>query len=181
VIHQAFRFSLDPTAEQEQFLAGCVGASRFWFNEGLALVKRRLDERAAGLKVDVPWSYKGLCVAFRGDAIKDELAPWRGEVVTGSYQAGLEALGRALQSYSAARKAGRKVGFPRFRRKGRSHEAVIFQRPRVADSRRRRRGCRSCAPGDAVDRACRGELPPVAGATASAAALTTPPRSAAPR
>jgi hypothetical protein len=75
VIHQAFRFSLDPTAEQEQFLAGCMGASRFWFNEGLALVKRRLDERAAGLKVDVPWSYKGLCVAFRGDAIKDELAP----------------------------------------------------------------------------------------------------------
>jgi putative transposase len=76
-----------------------------------------------------------LCVAFRGDAIKDQLAPWRGEVVTGSYQAGLEALGKALQNYSAARKAGRRTGFPRFRAKGRSHEAVIFQRPRLADSR----------------------------------------------
>src|SRR6266576_4089490 len=135
VIQQAFRFALDPTVEQEQFLAACVGASRFWFNQGLALVKRRLDERAAGADVDVPWSYEGLCVAFRGEAIKDELAPWRGEVVTGSYQAGLEALGKALQNFSAARKAGRQVGFPRFRAKGRGHEAVIFQRPRLADSR----------------------------------------------
>jgi putative transposase len=101
----------------------------------LALVKHRLDERAAGADVDVPWSYKGLCVAFRGEVIKDRLAPWRSEVVTGSYQAGLEALGKALQNYSAARKAGRRVGFPRFRAKGRGHEAVIFQRPRLADRR----------------------------------------------
>jgi putative transposase len=135
VIQQAFRFALDPTVEQEQFLATCAGASRFWFNQGLALVKQRLDQRAAGHDVDVPWSYKGLCVAFRGDAIKDELAPWRGEVVTGSYQAGLEALGKALWNYSARRKTGRRVGFPRFRAKGRSHEAVIFQRPRLVDSR----------------------------------------------
>jgi putative transposase len=135
VIQQAFRFALDPTVEQEQFLAACAGAARFWFNQGLALVKQCLDERDGGERVDVPWSYKGLCVAFRGDAIKDELAPWRGEVVTGSYQAGLEALGKALANYSSARKAGRRVGFPRFRAKGRSHEAVIFQRPRLADNR----------------------------------------------
>jgi putative transposase len=135
VIQQAFRFALDPNVEQEQFLSACAGASRFWFNQGLALVKERLDERAAGADVDVPWSYKSLCVAFRGDTIKDQLAPWRSEVVTGSYQAGLEALGKALQNYSAARKAGRRVGFPRFRAKGRSHEAVIFQCPRVPDSR----------------------------------------------
>jgi putative transposase len=135
VIQQAFRFALDPTSEQEQFLAACAGASRFWFNHGLALVKQRLDERAVGTNVDVPWSYKSLCVAFRGESIKNELAPWRSEVVTGSYQAGLQALGKALQNYSAARRAGRQVGFPRFRVKGRSHEAVIFQRPRLIDSR----------------------------------------------
>jgi putative transposase len=135
VIQQAFRFALDPTVEQEQFLAACAGASRFWFNQGLALVKQRLDERAAGAEVDVPWSYKGLCVAFRGDAVKDQLAPWRAEVVTGSYQAGLEALGKALVNYSSTRRASRRGGFPRFRAKGRSHEAVIFQRPRVPDSR----------------------------------------------
>lgn len=135
VIQQAYRFALDPTVEQEAFLTACAGASRFWFNKGLALVKQRLDDRAAGHEVDVPWSYKGLCVAFRGDAVKDELAPWRSEVVTGSYQSGLEALGRALQNYSAARRAGRRVGFPRFRAKGRSHEAIVFQRPRILDNR----------------------------------------------
>ena len=135
VIQQAYRFALDPSAEQEQFLSACAGASRFWFNQGLALVKQRLDERQAEADVDVPWSYKGLCVAFRGEEIKDELAPWRSEVVTGSYQAGLEALGRALQNFSKARAAGRHAGFPRFRAKGCSHEAVIFQRPRVSDNR----------------------------------------------
>lgn len=98
-------------------------------------MKQRLDERAAGADVEVPWSYKGLCVTFRGEAIKDELAPWRGEVVIGSYQAGLEALGKALGNYSAARKAGRPVSFPRFRSKGRVHESIIFQRPRLPDSR----------------------------------------------
>src|ERR687888_561639 len=134
-IQQAYRFALDPSPERERFLSGCAGASRFWFNQGLALVKERLEQRDVGENVDVPWSYKELCVAFRGDAIKDHLAPWRGEVVTGSYQAGLEALGRALESFSKGRAAGRKVGFPRFRAKGRSHEAVIFQRPRLTDSR----------------------------------------------
>jgi putative transposase len=135
VIQQAYRYALAPTAEQERFLAACAGASRFWFNQGLALVKERLDLRDAGAEADVPWSYKALCVAFRGDAVKDELAPWRSEVVTGSYQAGLEGLGKALQNFSRSRAAGRKVGFPRFRAKGRSHEAIIFQRPRIADNR----------------------------------------------
>jgi putative transposase len=132
---QAYRFALAPTPAQEAFLGACCGASRFWFNQGLALVKERLDQRVAGHGADVPWSYKGLCVAFRGAAVKDRLAPWRGEVVTGSYQAGLEALGRALQSFSSGRATGRQVGFPRFQTKGRCHEAVIFQRPRVPDHR----------------------------------------------
>jgi putative transposase len=135
LIQQAFRFAVDSSSAQDEFLEACAGASRFWFNQGLALVKQRLDERAAGNEVDVPWSYKGLCVAFRGNAIKDELAPWRSEVVTGSYQAGLEALGRALQNYSDGRRKGRRVGFPCFRTKGRCHESVIFQRPRLLDSR----------------------------------------------
>jgi putative transposase len=53
VIQQAYRFALDLTVEQEHFLTACAGASRFWFNQGLALVKQRLDERQAGGVVDV--------------------------------------------------------------------------------------------------------------------------------
>lgn len=135
MIRQAYRFELAPRTEQERFLASCCGAARFWFNAGLALVKERLERRTAGDDVDVPWSYKALCTAFRGDAIKDELAPWRDQVVVGSYQAGLEALGHALENFSKARASGRRVGFPRFRAKGRAHEAVIFQYPRLPDNR----------------------------------------------
>lgn len=135
VIQQAYKFELSLTADQAEFLASCAGASRFWFNQGLALVKQRLDQRAEGLDADVPWSYKALCVAFRGDAIKDELAPWRGDVVVGSYQAGLEALGSALQNFSKGRAAGRNTGFPRFKAKGRSHESILFQRPQITDSK----------------------------------------------
>jgi putative transposase len=99
-------------------------------------VKERLTSRQAGKDVRVPWSYHQLCSEFRGDAIKDELAPWRHEVVIGSYQAGLEMLGRALQNYSDGRKTGRRVGFPRFRAKGHCRESVIFQRLRIKNARR---------------------------------------------
>jgi putative transposase len=135
LIRQAYRYALDPSVQQDALLASFTGASRFWFNAGLALVKDRLDARERGQDVRVPWSYHQLCSEFKGEAIKDALAPWRSEVVTGSYQAGLEMLGRALQSFSQGRKRGRRVGFPRFRAKGRCREAVIFQRPRIRSAR----------------------------------------------
>jgi putative transposase len=135
LIRQAYRFALDPTVEQQGLLASFTGASRFWFNQGLALVKERLDRRAAGEEVRVPWSYQALCSEFRGDAVKEALAPWRSQVPVGSYQAGLEALGKALQNFSEGRRQGRRVGFPGFRVKGRCRESVIFQRPRITSAR----------------------------------------------
>jgi putative transposase len=135
LIRQAYRFALDPSVEQEAILVSFAGASRFWFNQGLALVKERLDARERGEAVSVPWSYKQLCSEFKGDAVKDELAPWRSDVPVGAYQAGLEALGRALQNFTTSRMAGRRVGFPRFRAKGRCRESIIFQRPRIRSAR----------------------------------------------
>jgi putative transposase len=135
LIEQAYRFALAPTPEQERFLEACAGASRFFYNWGLALVETRLRlRRAYGPSVVVPWSYKELCSEFA--KVKDEVAPWRSEVVVGSQQAGLEALGAGLQRFLDGRKAGRRVGFPRYRRKGRCRESVIFQRPRIVDGRR---------------------------------------------
>jgi putative transposase len=134
LIQQAFRYELAPTAAQEEFLTSCAGASRFWFNQGLALVKERLNERAAGCDVSVPWSYKSLCSEL-DKGRRAALAPWQREVVCGSYQAGFEALGKALKNFSAGRRSGHRVGFPQFRRKGASRGSVIFQRPRVLDSR----------------------------------------------
>ena len=82
LIEQAYRFALAPTPEQERFLAACAGASRFFYNWGLALVETRLRlRRAYGPSVAVPWSYKELCSEFA--KVKDEVAPWRSEVVVG--------------------------------------------------------------------------------------------------
>ena len=117
------------------FLGSCTGASRFWFNEALAEVKRRLERRVNGEEVSVPWSYHALCSELRREW-RAQRAPWQHEVVCGSYQAGFEALGRALQNFSEGRRASRRVGFPRFRRKGGPHsESVLFQRPRILDGR----------------------------------------------
>ncbi len=135
LIEQAYRFALAPTPEQERFLAACAGASRFFYNWGLALVETRLElRRAYGPSISVPWSYKELCSEFA--KVKDEVALWRSEVVVGSQQAGLEALGAGLGRFLDGRKAGRRVGFPRYRKRGRCRESVIFQRPRVLDGRR---------------------------------------------
>jgi putative transposase len=133
-IEQAYRFALRPTPEQERFLTACAGASRFFYNWGLALVVTRLRlRRAYGPSIAAPWSYKELCSEFA--KVKDEVAPWRSEVVVGAQQAGLEALGSALQRFLDVRKTGMRVGFPRYRRKGRCRESVIFQRPRIVDGR----------------------------------------------
>jgi putative transposase len=134
LIRQAYRFALDVCPHQEALLVSFTGASRFFFNWGLGLVKERLDQRAAGEDVPVPWSYHALCSEFA--KVAAEVAPWRSEVVCGSQQAGLEALGQALRRFSAGRKEDKRVGFPRFRRKGACRESVIFQRPRLLDARR---------------------------------------------
>jgi hypothetical protein len=55
LIEQAYRFELRPTPEQERFLDVCAGASRFFFNWGLALVETRLRlRRVYGPSVAVP-------------------------------------------------------------------------------------------------------------------------------
>ena len=67
LIVQAYRFELSPTAEQAAFLGACCGAARFWFNQALEEVKRRLGRRAAGEEVSVPWSYHQLFSEFDRD------------------------------------------------------------------------------------------------------------------
>jgi putative transposase len=135
LIEQAYRFALAPNPEQERFLSACASAARFFYNWALGLVETRLRlRRVYGPSVAVPWSYKELCSEFA--KIKDAVAPWRSEVVVGSQQAGLEALGAGLQRFLDGRRRGRRVGFPRYRRKGRCRESVIFQRPRIVDARR---------------------------------------------
>jgi putative transposase len=93
LVHQAFRFELDPSDTVASELASSAGAARFAYNWGLALVKARLDERArvaellgveglsrrearalAGSTVEVPWSLPA--PRREWNRAKDAVAPW---------------------------------------------------------------------------------------------------------
>src|SRR6266851_5482141 len=82
---QAYRFALDPAAAQQRALASHCGAARKAFNEGLAQVKRCLDQREAERSygvpgewlTEVPWTLPALRRWW--NASKNVLAPWWAE------------------------------------------------------------------------------------------------------
>jgi IS605 OrfB family transposase len=135
LIQRAYKYPLDLKTNQVEFLLRCTGTSRYWYNQGLGLLKQRLVEKANGEDVRVPWSYQDYCAEFKGDEIKDKICPWRKEVVIGSYQAGLMNLSAALNQYSKGRNTGRSTGFPKFKVKGKNKETVIFQRAHPIDKK----------------------------------------------
>ena len=126
-MHQAFRFALDPSPRAERALASHVGARRFAFNWGLALVKKRLEARRRGEDAEVPWTLPALRREW--NRAKETVAPWWRENSKEAYSSGLAGLADALKAWSDSRKGrrkGRRVGFPRFRKKGQCRESVCF-------------------------------------------------------
>jgi putative transposase len=127
IVHQAYRFALDPTAEQRRALQSHCGAARFAFNWGLREVKRTLDARriesqllGGALTEPLAWTLPALRREW--NRAKAEVAPWWAANSKESYNSGLDALARALKAWSQSRhgeRLGERVGFPRFRK--RSH------------------------------------------------------------
>ena len=127
IVYQAYRFALDPTPRQQGALASHVGGARFAYNWGLGLVQRRLDERAAGQDVEVPWTLPALRREW--NRAKAGVAPWWAENSKEAYGSGLDALARGLRNWADSkqgRRAGARVGFPRPKRKGRGRQACRF-------------------------------------------------------
>jgi len=120
---QAYRFALDPNDRQGSKLASHCGAARFAFNWGLAFVTNRLEERTS----DVPWTFPALLREW--NRVKEEVAPWWTENSKEAYSSGLSALASALKNFSAwkqGRRAGGRVGFPRFRKRGTRRDSCRF-------------------------------------------------------
>ena len=122
---QAYRFALDPSPTQLRALASHAGAARFAHNHMLALVKAVMDQRAAersyGIAEDqltpaLGWSLPALRKVW--NQRKADCAPWWAENSKEAYNTGLDGLARGLDAWSKSRKgqrAGRAVGFPRFK------------------------------------------------------------------
>ena len=127
VVTQAYRFALDPTPAQRRGLASHCGAARFAYNWGLTLVKARLDDRAEAADTKVPWTLPALRKEW--NQVKRDVAPWWAENSKEAYSSGLDALAGALANFSDSkqgRRQGGRVGFPRFKRKGRARDACRF-------------------------------------------------------
>jgi putative transposase len=138
--HTTFRYAIAPTPTQAAMLARHAGASRFAYNQCLRLVVDALAAKRAGSEAEVPWSGFDLINAFnawkRGESAGRVFvaAPngtitkqvtglgWRHEVCAQVFEEAAVDLGRALSAYShakASNRKGRRVGFPRWKRKGR--------------------------------------------------------------
>ncbi|MFE7720022.1 RNA-guided endonuclease InsQ/TnpB family protein [Nocardia rhizosphaerihabitans] len=138
--HTTFRYCLDPTAEQYTALARHAGAARFAFNQCLRLHLTGRRARARKSTSPVPWTGFDLINAFNrwkktdqagrtiavgrnGDAeITATGLAWRTTVCQQVFEEAAVDCGKALQAWTDSRhnkRAGRRVGHPRFKRKSR--------------------------------------------------------------
>ncbi|MEW2331919.1 IS607 family element RNA-guided endonuclease TnpB [Micromonospora chersina] len=133
---QAYRFALDLTPGQERDVLAHAGAARVAHNWALARVKAVIDQRAAERTYGIPdgqltpaisWSLPALRKAW--NAAKQDVAPWWAECSKEAFNTGLDALARGLKNWADSRtgkRAGRLVGFPRFKSRRRTTPSVRF-------------------------------------------------------
>ncbi|HEU0190959.1 MAG TPA: IS607 family element RNA-guided endonuclease TnpB [Mycobacterium sp.] len=131
---QAFRFTLDPTEAQACALARHFGARRKAYNWAVAALKADIEAwRATGVETAKP----SLAVLRkRWNSVKNEVCVnpetgvvWWPECSKEAYADGIRGAVDAYWSWQASRAgkhAGRRVGFPRFKRKGRDADRVCF-------------------------------------------------------
>ncbi|WP_233563050.1 IS607 family element RNA-guided endonuclease TnpB [Micromonospora musae] len=133
---QAYRFALDLTPVQQRAVLAHAGAARVAHNWALARVKAVMDQRAAERSYGVPddeltptvgWTLPALRRAW--NASKEGAAPWWRECSKEAFNTGLDALARGLKAWADSRsgkRAGRPVGFPRFKSRRRATPSVRF-------------------------------------------------------
>lgn len=133
---RAYRFALDPTPRQARDLMRHAGAARVAYNWALAQVKANLGQREAersyGIVEDAltpPFNWSLYSMRKAWNQAKSDVAPWWAECSKEAYNTGLDQLARALKNWSDSRKgkrAGRPVGFPRFKSKRRATPSIRF-------------------------------------------------------
>jgi putative transposase len=125
---------LDPTAEQAHALARHFGARRKAYNWTVATLKADLSAyRDTGVETDKPalWALRK-----RWNQAKDEVCVnaetgvvWWPECSKEAYSDGIAGAVQAYWNWQGSRagtRAGKRVGFPRFKKKGRDADRVSF-------------------------------------------------------
>jgi putative transposase len=129
-------FPLDVSPSEERLLLSYCGARRFAYNWVLATVKENLEvrraEREAGVGDDEltpALSWKATRLGTLWNQVKAGVAPWWREVSMHAFRSGIVDAARALENWSKSRsgqRKGRRVGFPRFKKRGKAVESVSF-------------------------------------------------------
>lgn len=114
---KAHKIRLYPTSEQANYFARAAGTRRFVFNWGLAEWKRQYE---AGEKPSA------LSLKKQFNAIKGEQFSWVYEVTKCAVEGAFMDLAAAFKHFFEGRKAGRKVGFPKFKAKKRSRDGFYL-------------------------------------------------------
>ena len=136
VIVRPYKFALKPTAIQERKLRQHTGAARFVYNRLISQwrddIHTRAEEKERGVPEDelTPFTFKSSTYDMRNhwNHTKHECAPWWSEV---SKEIGNDAARRAHDSIEnwhdskSGKRKGRRVGFPRFHKRG-CHESCTF-------------------------------------------------------
>jgi putative transposase len=131
---QAFRFTLDPTEDQARSLARHFGARRKAYNWAVATLKGDIQAwRETGVETSKP-SMRVL--RKRWNTVKDAVCVnaesgvvWWPQCSKEAYADGIDGAVHAYwiwQTSRAGSRAGKRVGFPRFKKKGRDPDRVSF-------------------------------------------------------
>jgi putative transposase len=115
LVRQAFGYELAPTATQRMALSNHAGAAPWAWNWGLAVRRKAWLRRHQSLTaIDL---HRLLCRLKRAPG-----SMWLYEVSKCAPQEALRDLDRADANYWRGRKQGRRVGRPRFKKRGRCPE-----------------------------------------------------------
>ncbi len=133
---RAVVFPLDVSASEERLLRSYCGARRFACNWALGVARDNLAVRRAERERSVPdaeltpalsWSAYRLSKLW--NEVKEQAAPWWREVSMHAFRSGIVDAAAALDNWSSSRsgaRKGRRVGFPRFKKRDRTVPSVSF-------------------------------------------------------
>jgi putative transposase len=123
LVNQAYRFALDPASAQERALRSHAGAARFAWNWGLAKCKERYDSEGKW------YSAIDLHKLWNAEKKTDPALAWWPENSKCAYQEAFRDLDRALGDFIKSKKgqrAGKRLGFPRFKKRGKCRDSARF-------------------------------------------------------
>ncbi len=113
LIQKTYRYELDPNNIQRSHLAQHAGVARFAYNWGLEQrIKQYRNNQGNDRFTDAMKQHKLL------NSMKKDHFPWMYETSKCAPQEALRNLQRAFKNFYRGLKSGKKIGFPRFKRRG---------------------------------------------------------------